>query len=384
MQQLRGKAIEIFCHDHTPPHVFRVTDNPDRPAPFRRSEGYICRAECVPEGFKWYLQFAGGPRAALPDDAARITLPDSFSYIEDGDIVRTNPARGDFGVLYQRNAMHHTFLLTERCNHYCLMCSQPPRVIDDGWIVDEIKAALPLIDQSAKGILFTGGEPTLLGPQLVELVGLARSYLPNASVHILTNGRAFKEATYAAKFSAVRHPDLMFGIPIYSDQSDRHDHIVQADGAFDETIRGILNLKRSGQKVEIRVVIHGQSYQRLPQLSNFIARNLTFVDQVVFMGLEITGFTRANLDQLWIDPVDYQSELFDAVAILSDSRIPTAIYNHQLCITHRDLWPFTRKSISDWKNEYLPECAGCGVKGECGGFFASAKLKHSDHIAAVA
>jgi len=51
-----------------------------------------------------------------------------------------------------------------------------------------------------------------------------------------------------------------------------------------------------------------------------IVRNLTFVDQVVFMGLEMTGFTKANLDALWIDPLDYQGELAEAVHFLADSR----------------------------------------------------------------
>ena len=38
------------------------------------------------------------------------------------------------------------------------------------------------------------------------------------------------------------------------------------------------------------------------------------------------------------------------------------------------------KSISDWKNEYMPECDGCSEMTRCGGFFSSAKLRYSDHI----
>lgn len=48
---------------------------------------------------------------------------------------------------------------------------------------------------------------------------------------------------------------------------------MQADGTFDETVRGILNLKRQGVLVEVRVVVHKQTYDRLPQLARFIARN---------------------------------------------------------------------------------------------------------------
>ena len=32
------------------------------------------------------------------------------------------------------------------------------------------------------------------------------------------------------------------------------------------------------------------------------------------------------------------------------------VYNHQLCLIDPTVWPFTVKSISDWKNEYHPAC----------------------------
>lgn len=180
------------------------------------------------------------------------------------------------------------------------------------------------------------------------------------------------------------HPDVMLGIPIYSASSQTHDYIVQADGAFDETIRGILNLKTYEQQVEIRVVIHRQNYAHLPALAEFIARNLTFVDQVALMGLEMTGFAKANIDTLWIDPFDYQRELYEAASILDDSGMRTSIYNHQLCTIDRRIWPLAVKSISDWKNEYRPECSGCAVMERCGGFFATGRLRQSRYISAVA
>jgi MoaA/NifB/PqqE/SkfB family radical SAM enzyme len=86
----------------------------------------------------------------------------------------------------------------------------------------------------------------------------------------------------------------MIGNPVYSSSSQVHDYVVQADGAFDGTIRGILNLKTCGQRVEIRVVIHRQNFSPLPALAKFIARSLTFVDRVALMGLEMTGFVEAN------------------------------------------------------------------------------------------
>lgn len=277
MLVLRKKGIEIRPGMSAPPRVFRLTSDPNRPTALRKSEGYIHRRGGTPSGFAWIVKIQGPEQEVeanvVDQNCSSITLPDSFSHLSDGDILRVGIDEADVAVLFQKSARHHTFLLTERCNHYCLMCSQPPRDVQDDWIVADIRQAIRLIDRSTPEILFTGGEPTLLGSRIVDLVAFSNAYLPETGIHILTNGRAFKDASYAQAFADTRHPDLMFGIPIYSDQSVRHDYVVQADGAFDETIRGILNLKRHGLRVEVRVVVHRQTYERLPQLARFLARN---------------------------------------------------------------------------------------------------------------
>ncbi len=362
--------------------IVRISEQQERPQALRAREAFLVTNEKIPEGFGIYLALARDAKAlsSLPSDAKTMILPDEFNYLADGDVLRLWTKNNHVRVLYRHKSFHNHFLLTERCNHYCLMCSQPPKNIDDSWIVDDVLAAIPLIDPTAREIGFTGGEPTLLEDDFFRILRAMKSYLPHTAVHILSNGRAFAAPEFAKRYADVRHFDMMVGIPIYSDVSTIHDYVVQSDGAFDETIRGILNLKRYGQKVEIRVVVHRQTYARLPQLAEFLARNLTFVDHIALMGLEITGFTRANLDELWIDPVDYQEELYRAVSLLAEARMNVSIYNHQLCTLDNRLWRFARKSISDWKNEYMPECEGCLKKGDCGGFFASAKNRHSDHI----
>jgi His-Xaa-Ser system radical SAM maturase HxsC len=178
------------------------------------------------------------------------------------------------------------------------------------------------------------------------------------------------DGRYADALADLRHPDLMIGVPVYSDVDCLHDFVVQAEGAFCETIRGLHNLARAGVPVEIRVVIHRHTYARLPQLAYFIYRNLTFASHVALMGLEVIGFAKANLRTLWIDPADYRRELSEAVELLAGVGMAVSIYNHQLCTLPTSLWPFSCRSISDWKNEYAPECADCRQRSDCGGFFA--------------
>lgn len=360
--------------------IVRVSGDQHRPMALRSREAFLVTDDPIPDGFGWYI-FVNRPARAA--GAPTIELPSEFDYLADGDVLRLTPSKNGLRVLFRKNASINSFLLTERCNNLCLMCSQPPRNVNDGWIVDEILEALPLIDTDVPEIMFSGGEPTLLGDRFFELVQACKSYLPRTALHILSNGRTFADAKFAAKLGQIKHHDLMLGIPVYSDLSHVHDYVVQADGAYDETLRGILNLRQFGVPVEIRVVLHKQTVSRLAQLAEFITRNLLFVSHVALMGLEMTGFTKANLDDLWIDPVDYKAELSKAVGILDRAKIRTSIYNSQLCLLDRSIWQFAVQSISDWKQEYMPECDGCRVQDRCGGFFASAQLKYSDHIRPV-
>ncbi len=380
---LGGRGIDLRgIAEESEPFIIRLSENSTLVKPLRTAEAFIVRSIPAPEGFGLYilLEAARGLLTAIPEDARVLLLPDAYAYISDGDIIRVVPRQRMVRVLFRRSSNHNSFLTTERCNNYCLMCSQPPKEADDSWIVDEILQTLPLIDPDAKEIGFSGGEPTLLGSELFRILRACKTWLPRTAVHILSNGRRFADEEFTQEYASIDHPDMMVGIPVYSDLANLHDYVVQAEGAFDETFRGILNLKRVKQRVEVRVVLHRQTYLRLPELAEFLARNLLFVDHVALMGLEITGFTRANLDALWIDPHDYIEQLSDAVQTLAAYGMDVSIYNLQLCLLPENLWPYARRSISDWKNEYMPECEGCTEQAKCAGFFSSAKIRYSSHI----
>ena len=384
MLDLSGKFVAQSGFADKPLHgLVRVSTNVHLPKPVAATTAFLCEGPGVPDGFGYYLALES-KRHLLPwgkPGLATAVLPNSAGFVRDGDIIRCSSQTGTYRVLFRSQARHTTLLLTERCNHYCLMCSQPPRDADDDWIMDEVERLIPMLPISVPEIGLTGGEPTLHGERLIRLLEQLKRCLPRTGVHILSNGRRFSDIAFVQAYASVKHPDLMVGIPVYSDDPVRHNYVVQADHAFDETIAGILNLKRLKQRVEIRVVLHRQTIDRLPELAEFIGRNLLFVDKVALMGLEITGFTRGNLERLWVDPFEYKETLEQAVSILSAYRVPTAVYNHQLCVVTERVRPFCVKSISDWKNEYLPTCALCEARHQCGGFFSSSvKYRHSDHI----
>ncbi|MCW2243165.1 His-Xaa-Ser system radical SAM maturase HxsC [Azospirillum canadense] len=290
--------------------------------------------------------------------------------VRPGDVIRVRPDAGQVSVLFRRGANANSLFVTERCNSRCLMCSQPPRDEDDSWRVGELFELVSLLDADLDQLGVTGGEPTLLGPGLPELIRRCRTALPITTLHILTNGRAFATPRVA---DAVRDGvgRVVWAVPLYADVPFRHDFVVQVDGAFNETVNGIHNLAERGHAIEVRFVVHAQTLPRMERFAEFVYRNMPFVSHVAFMGLEPMGFAKVNRDRLWVDPLDYGPALARAASSLQGRGIATSIYNVPLCVLPRQAWPLARQSISDWKNVYDPACGECAVRARCCGFFAS-------------
>lgn len=347
-------------------------------------------AALIRDDTDWQLAESQGYKIAIGRDVSPdrnslsyIRLPKGFAHLADGDVVGVYPQVGRVRVLYRRSSGHNFFLVTERCNNYCLMCSQPPKKADDGWLIDEIADALPLVDPATPALTFTGGEPLTEWPRFIGLLELTRDLLPDTAIHVLTNGRAFASPDVANAWAAVRHPQLSAGIPIYAAVDHIHDYVVQAKGAFDQTVLGLLQLKDRRQRVEIRVVLHAITAPRLRETCAWIARNLPFIDHVALMGMEHTGFAIANDDTLWIDPLDYQEQLKAGVDVLSTAGVNVSVYNLPLCVLDPNVRPFAVQSISDWKNAYIDECDNCSTRHDCAGFFSTGRPKFSRGIAAI-
>ncbi len=376
MIHLSGKLAPLNLSASSTSGLLKVTTNETLPIPLRKKYALVSES-ANGEGFQAVLRKHSDAEA----DVAAFKLSEEIHHLSENDVVAIEREGTRLRVLYRKESNQNSILLTERCNHYCLMCSQPPKTVDDSYLMREVKELIRLIPDDTLELGFTGGEPTLYGDEFVDLIRMCKSYLPSTAIHVLSNGRNFKDFEFSKKYAEVNHPDIMIGIPIYSDDPVTHNFIVQSENAFNETIKGILNLKSLGQRVEIRVVLQRYSVERLEEIANFIARNLLFVDHVALMGLEIMGFTRANLDELWVDQHDYKDKLSSAVNLLAAYGVNVSVYNHQRCLVNDDIMHAYRKSISDWKNEYLNECQGCSKMNECGGFFSSQiKYKVSKNI----
>ena len=272
------------------------------------------------------------------------------------------------------NSNDNALFVTSQCNNRCIMCCQPPLQKDD--LDYQMNKNIDLIDSAPKeltSIGITGGEPTLLGDKLFDLIKHIRKTLPNTEIHLLSNGRTFSDINYASKLSEQGTEKILLGIPLHSDNAVDHDRISGAKGSYNETMRGLYNLGRFGFGIELRIVITKQNYTRLPHIADFIYRNLPFVEYISLMGLEYTGYVVKNKETVWIEPKEYARELESAVTQLSGWKMDVSIFNLPLCLLSQSVWPYARKSISDWKTTYIDCCQECSVQDMCCGLFGTSK-----------
>ena len=327
----------------------------------------------VPSGYSAAIttnQIAGNGYACMVEEQ-------DLCKFHEGDVVLiTN--KGEIIFLYEINSLHNAIFATERCNHRCIMCPQPPIESETDKTPFNLKL-ISLMDKNTRELGITGGEPTLIGDKLFDLIRQIQKYQPKAAISLLTNGVKFANESYAMKLAMCKHHDLQIDIPIFSDIAEEHNSIVGVK-TFYKTVQGLYNLALFNLQIGLRIVIHKLTYKRLPQLADYIYHNFPFVSQVAFMQMETTGNASTNIDELWIDPYNYNEELKQAVLLLANRGIRTFIFNAQLCVLPSEMREFAIASISDWKDDYLPECDGCKLRERCGGLFASNQEHHSAHI----
>lgn len=287
-----------------------------------------------------------------------------------GDIVVPDALRNSIDVLYRPGDLHHGLQLTNRCNSNCLMCSQPPTTSEDGWMAEESIEAIRHIEQSPDTLGLSGGEPLLLGKNLRLVFDAVADNHPTTRLELLTNGRLLADDALADQLILGLQSKVSWLVPLYGHADYLHDFVVQAPGAFEQTLHGLLNLQRLGQPIQLRIVLIEPVLDVLPELCTYIGRNLPFVREVALMACEPIGFALANREFCEVDLLDWQASLKSASKVLRRHEIPFLFMNTPLCALPSELHTLAHKSISDWKNVYLPECEMCAARPRCSGFFA--------------
>jgi len=320
-------------------------------------------------------------------DTSHYTIP-TISYVKDkfsemfftteddhdfmhGDIIFINKKRKKVSGVLNQNAKQNTLLVTERCDNLCSFCSQPPNARDDTHFF--LYAAESIINFRQDMIVgITGGEPTFDKDKFINFLRILNENNSETPLHILTNGRAFKDLDFVKNITELNHSrEVVWGVPVHGHNQQLHDDCVGAENAFIDTLEGLVNLSYYGQFIELRTVVTQKNYQYLENISELISTSMPFISTHAIMNLEPKGWAKRNFEELFVSPEEQMSNIEKSISLNNLHGISSALYNYPLCQVDQKLRPYYHKSISDWKNYYPKFCSGCKDKSDCGGFFTS-------------
>ena len=291
-----------------------------------------------------------------------------------GDIGYVD-SKGKIRIVLSHLANANTLLVTEQCDNLCLFCSQPPRETDD--VILYAFAALSIVAFNTKKVIgISGGEPLLNYSAFSNFFEILDKFNNKTPLHILSNGRAFKnvDVTKAIK-EKIKNRDVEFGIPLYSSNSKIHDELVNAKGAWDDTIKGLINAGNHGIPIELRIIPTKLNKHEIAAIIELALTCFNNIHSISIMNLEHTGWAKRNWKSLYISPQSYKLELLKACALQDRFKVKINLFNYPLCHIPDSIHSHAQKSISDWKNIYTNDCKYCTLISDCGGFFVSDKNK---------
>lgn len=164
------------------------------------------------------------------------------------------------------------------CNNDCIHCFQGGKKEQEDLTTFEVKRIIDTID-SNRGIIFTGGEPTVRS-DLFEILEYAKN--ENRQLAIYTNGQRFEDEEFLNNI--LSYVDLIF-LAFHSVNLEMHDYITRTPNSGEKTFQGLRNLKDSKALIITNTVINRINYKYLVDILDHIhsvlpeaGLSLTFTD----------------------------------------------------------------------------------------------------------
>ncbi|MFT4304433.1 MAG: radical SAM protein [Candidatus Woesearchaeota archaeon] len=156
--------------------------------------------------------------------------------------------------------------INNSCNNNCRGCAVDPSTsINNYKEFSYIKKELLKGKTQGYNILHpVGGEPTL-HPNLVKILSTANKIYDK--IAITSNGRRFSYYSYAQKF---KNLNVDFNISLGGPNEKIHDTWTNSKGSFNETIKGIKNIKHMNKKLCLNIILWKQSSKVLMDFIDLI------------------------------------------------------------------------------------------------------------------
>lgn len=229
------------------------------------------------------------------------------------------------------------------CNNHCNFCVQgdkrykfKPRTLEE--IQDILKKEY---NNDCKSVVFTGWEPTL-HPNLIEVISFARD-LGFLEIQIQSNGRNFSKIEYVEKLLEAWVTE--FSPSIHGFQRETHDSQVWANGAWDEVVRGLINLRKLRQRIIINSVITKDNYKEIPELAALLIK--IWVTQFQFAFVHILWSADTNKEVVVPRKTDILPYVYKALDLAKKHNIPAFTEAIPYCLMQGYEWAISENIMPE-------------------------------------
>jgi radical SAM protein with 4Fe4S-binding SPASM domain len=330
---------------------------------------------------------------------SELIRPDGACPIHDLELETVAPFSAKPSAPYRMD-----LAITYRCNNDCAHCYNArtrnfPELSTDEWkrVLDKVwQLGIP-------HVVFTGGEPTLRNdlPQLI-----AHAEQNGQITGLNTNARRLSDPYYVESLVAAGLDHVQ--ITVESNDAAVHDEMVQAKGAYPQTLAGLQNVLTTPLYVMTNTTMLRTNVHSIPATLDFLAElgvPTVGLNALIYSGHGATvgtGLSDSELTPLletarhktemrgqrliWYTPTEYcgfdpmsldlgvkgcTAALYNMCVEPDGSVLPCQSYYHSLGNILNDPWESIWKhelSIKLRERKGLPEkCTGCALLAECGG-----------------
>lgn len=183
------------------------------------------------------------------------------------------------------------------CNNNCRFCVQAHKKKFGNRPTKDIKKDLEKARKTkCKGVVFTGGEPTIRD-DIIELVSYAKT-LGFERIQIQTNARMLSYKNFCREL--INAGANEFSPAIHGHIADLHEYLTRSKGSFNQTVKAIKNLRALNQYIITNTVVVKPNYRYLPNLAKLLVK--LKVDQFQFAFAHAVGNAYKYYEQMmpWV------------------------------------------------------------------------------------
>jgi MoaA/NifB/PqqE/SkfB family radical SAM enzyme len=153
-------------------------------------------------------------------------------------------------------------------------------------------------------VTLSGGEVTIR-KDILEILEFIKT--AGFKINIQTNARKFSNEEFTKQVSKIGIENFL--ISFHGHNKDLFENITKVEGSFDETISGIINLKKHNQSIISNIVVSKLNYYNLYDIVSLLCK--LNIDAIKFVYIRAFGYAKERYLELcpsFNECTDYLSE----------------------------------------------------------------------------